>query len=464
MNAATETRISWRAPLVCLLLSCGLSILWGVALSLNSKGFSDIKGAYYGTRCLLEGRNPYKVSELAAVYDAEREPGPKESAEYLQAVTLYVNLPARFVLVAPLALLPFGVATAIWLTVSTVVLMAAAWLMWRLGARYASAASLMLICIVLANNQIGYAVGNTALLIVGPCVLAAWCFTEDRFAVVGVICLGLSLAVKPHDAGFIWLYFLLAGGVYSRRALESLLVAAVPAIAGAAWVWHVAPHWMQDWQANMRAISGAGGINHPGPFSITGSNGGMVIDLQSAISVLWNTPKIYDLVTYLVCGAFLLIWILRTVKLRGSRAHVWLGLAAVMAPTFLITYHRGQDAKLLLLAVPACAMLWSKRGETGRRLTGWMALVLTTLAVVFTADLPLTAWVMLRPYLPISMGGMVGKVLAMIFLEPTPLVLLAMGVFYLWVYVRYDAVGDAVAERREAPAVPLAAKAAESAA
>ncbi len=443
-------RMSWRVPLVCLLLCCGISIFWGVGLSLNPKGFSDIKAVYYGSRCLLEGRNPYKVSELTAVYDAEREPGPKESAQYLQAVTLCVNLPATLLLVAPLALVPFGVVTAIWLAVSTVLLMAAAWLMWRLGARYAPAMSLALICMVLANNEIGYAVGNTALLVVGPCVLAAWCFTEDRFALVGVVGLGLSLAVKPHDAGFLWLYFLLAGGIYRRRALESLLVAAVPAIAGAAWVWRVAPHWMQDWQANMRAISGVGGINHPGPFSITGSNGGMVIDLQSAISVLWNTPKIYDLVTYVICGAFLLIWILRTVKLRGSRAHVWLGVAAVMAPTFLITYHRGQDAKLLMLAVPACAMLWSKRGAIG-----WLALVLTTLAVVFTADLPLTAWVMLRPYLPTSMGGMAGKVLAMIFLEPTPLVLLAMGAFYLWVYVRYDAVGDAVAERRETQRAPL---------
>ena len=131
----------------------------------------------------------------------------------------------------------------------------------------------------------------------------------------------------------------------------------------------------------------------------------------------------------------------------------------MMAPTFLITYHRGQDAKLLLLAIPACAMLWSKRG-----VTGWLALVLTTLAVIFTADLPLTAWVMLRPYLPISMGGVVGKALAVVFLEPTPLILLAMGVFYLWAYVKFDAVPDALTKHSEPQHAPLAAEAAESAA
>jgi hypothetical protein len=142
----------------------------------------------------------------------------------------------------------------------------------------------------------------------------------------------------------------------------------------------------------------------------------------------------------MICGALLLVWLLRTVRLRYTRANVWLGLAAAMAPTFLITYHRGQDAKLLLLAIPACAMLWSKRG-----VTGWLAMALTSLAVVFTADIPLTIWVMLRPYLPVGMSGVLGKALAVVLLAPTPVILLAMGIFYLWVYVKSDAVLPAMA-------------------
>jgi len=31
----------------------------------------------------------------------------------------------------------------------------------------------------------------------------------------------------------------------------------------------------------------------------------------------------------------------------------------------LVTYHRPFDAKLLLLAVPACAMLWAEGGRIG---------------------------------------------------------------------------------------------------
>lgn len=425
-------------------------MLWGVQLAQTPHGFVDIKAAYNATHCLLEGRNPYKPRELAAVYKAEHVRGPKQPAMFMTTMTTYMNLPATFLLIAPLVLLPFGAANAIWLSLAATVVMLAAWLIWRKGAQYAPVASLALICILLANNEIVFEVGNTAALVVGLCVLAAWCLAEDRFALVGVFCLGLSLAVKPHDAGFIWLYFLLAGGVYRRRALQSLLMAAVPAVAGFVWVGHVAPHWMQDWQANMRIISGPGGLNQPGPYAITGLGGGMVIDLQSAVCVLTDSPRIYNLVSYLICGALLLVWLRRTVKLSSSRPHLWLGLAAVLAPTILVTYHRPYDAKLVLLAVPACAMLWSKRG-----VTGWLAMVFTSLSVLFTADIPLQAWVMLRPYLPVGMGGVLGKALAVILLVPTPVILLAMGIFYLWVYVRSDAVLAAVAKAEEPKSVQL---------
>jgi hypothetical protein len=429
----------WLA-FILVVLSCGLSVGWGVHLAQTPNGFADVKGLYYASRCFLEGHSPYLTNEVAAVYRAERVPGPAESAMFLQTVTVNMNLPPTFVLFAPLALLSFKAANTILLSMAAVVLVAAAWLVWRQGAHYAPAASLALICFLLANNEIAFEGGNTAVLIMGLSVLGAWCLAEDRFGLVGVFCLGLSLAIKPHDCGFIWLYFLLAGGIYRRRALQALAVAAAPIVAGVLWFGHAVPHWLQDYQASMKTISGDGGLNQPGPFAITGHGGGIIIDLQSAITVVCSNPKIYNAISYAVCGALLLFWAWRTMQLRGSRARVWLGLAAAMAPTFLITYHRGQDAKILLLAVPACMMLWSKRNETEHRVRGRLALLLIGLAIVSTADVPLTVWEVLRPFSPVGMGGIFGKALAMVLLVPTPMILLAMGIFYLWVYVKSDAI------------------------
>ena len=47
--------------LLCLLLSGGISVWWGLAIGLNAKAPTlDFQAVYYGTRCLLEGHNPYK--------------------------------------------------------------------------------------------------------------------------------------------------------------------------------------------------------------------------------------------------------------------------------------------------------------------------------------------------------------------------------------------------------------------
>ena len=99
----------------------------------------------------------------------------------------------------------------------------------------------------------------------------------------------------------------------------------------------------------------------------------------------------------------------------------------------LVTYHRPFDAKLLLLAVPACAMLWAEGGRIGR-----LALLVTTAGIVATADLPLISFLALTRNLHISRDGLSGQMLTVALARPVPLILLAMGIFYLWIYLQRD--------------------------
>jgi hypothetical protein len=137
----------------------------------------------------------------------------------------------------------------------------------------------------------------------------------------------------------------------------------------------------------------------------------------------------------------ILVWIVVTLRSRFSIERAWLALAAIAAISMLPVYHRIYDAKLLLLTVPACALLWSQG-----RLIGRIALLVTTAAFVLTADLP---WVLvfglidhLRPATP----WLSGWVLTAIAVLPAPTILLIMSVFYLCVYV----------SRRTAPETPQA--------
>ena len=152
----------------------------------------------------------------------------------------------------------------------------------------------------------------------------------------GILCLALSLAIKPHDAGLVWLYFLLAGGVIgnARCKPSSLLLSLV--LSAFLWVSHVAPHWMQDWQSNLATISAPGGINEPGPASLTGRSASMVIDLQAAISIFRDDPRIYNPASYLFCGVLLLLWAVRT--LRSSFSH---GQSLDCAGGNRASYHAG---------------------------------------------------------------------------------------------------------------------------
>jgi hypothetical protein len=393
----------------------------------------DFKTVYYGTRCLLQGYNPYKVSAPEDVYRSIAGECPFETTEARQAVAMYVHVPTTFIFVTPFAMLPWGPAHLLWLTLTAGVFTLAAFLMWNLGARYAPKVSLFLICILLANCEMILGGGNTAGIVVGLCVVAVWCFLEKRFRLVGVLCLAVSLTIKPHDAGLVWLYFLLAGGVCRKRALQTLLVTAVLGLSAFVWLSHVAPNWMQDWSSNLSAISAPGGVNEPGPASFAGDKASMVIDLQAAISVFRNDPRIYNPVSYLVCGALLLVWSVRTLKLRSSQTGAWFALAAVVPIAMLVTYHHTWDAKLLMLAVPACAILWAEGG-----LTGWLALLVTSAGIVFTGDIPLTILLILTGNLHISTAGLPGQILTVVLLRPTPLILLLMAIFYLWIYLRRE--------------------------
>jgi hypothetical protein len=422
--------------LASLLLSAAISIVWGSSSALNRYGTTDFRAVYYATRCLLQHHNPYNVHELERVVRDEGGERPSETIQQHQAVVLCINLPTTFLFVAPFALLPFCIAQVLWLALLAGSLVLVAILIWNLSESFSPVISVLLICIVLANSEGMFLGGNTAGIAVSLCLVAVWCFLQNRFVVAAAFCMALSLAIKPHDSGFIWLYFLLAGGVYRKRALQTLAITAMLILSAVLWVSHVAPTWMQDRQNNF-AITAHGGINDPGPTSSVGfHNLDPVIDLQSVISVFRNEPRIYNSTTYLLCGSLVLFWALATLRFRFSSARAWLALAAIVPLTLLITYHRPWDAKLLLLTIPACAMLWAEGGPIG-----WLALLVNTAAVICTGDIPLAILSILTRNLGISTVSLLGQVLTIITARPIPLILLFMAVFYLSVYLRHGPYG-----------------------
>jgi hypothetical protein len=420
------------AGLLLMLASVTISIWWGVPLGRSIPGgANDLQVVYYGTRCLMEHCDPYNLVELQGFYLAEEKRLPAQSIERPKAVTWYIYLPPTFLVIAPLAVLPWSVSYALWTLLLVGTILIAATLMVNLGAEHAPKISLLLGCILLANCEVGFALGNSAVFVVSLCTVAAWCFVQGRFVPLGILCLVLGFSFKPHDVDLVWLYFFLSGGVYRKRALKVLALALVVGLAALVWVSQVAPHWMQEWNSNISSLAVRGGLSDPGLTAERAQGAGQVIDLQAAVSVVRDDPGFYNPVSHVVCGALLLIWAFTTLRTRFAQSGTWFALAAIVPLTLLATYHRAYDAKLLLLEIPACAKLWAERGWVGR-----MAFLWTAASIVVTGDIPLVILSHLMSSQQIANAGLIERLLLVVLTRPAPVILLVLAIFYLWVYVR----------------------------
>ena len=438
----TKTRLT---ILLLLSVSSALSVFWGFGVERAAHGIIvDFKVVYTGARCLLEKHDPYSESQLMGVYLAEggkRPSSPEELFKVRQVVAMLVYLPTAFIYVAPFALLPWEVAHIVWSGLTVVTFTFAAFLIWTLAQDLAPNASFYLLCFLLANCGILFAGGNPAGLAIGLCVIAAWCFLQNKHAYVGVFCFAVSLALKPHDTAFVWLYFLLAGGLLRKRALQTFVVTLALALPAILWITHISPNWIQELYGNLSATSVRGGITDPGPNGMSGRGGGAIIALQTVISVFRDDPHFYNTFTYLIFGALLLLWMIVTLRTRSTPSKHYLALAAISALSMLPVYHRPHDAKLLLLTIPACAMLLCEGGAIGR-----IALLLNSAAIMITADLPLAILAQAIKSLSLASDGLQAKMRAIILGRPMPLVLLTLGVFYLWAYTLRCLRGSTFAE------------------
>jgi hypothetical protein len=417
-----------------LLLGIVMFVLFGSALRyVATDAMADFKVIYYGTECLLQHGDPYSESALLHFYRAELGEAELHNLQKRQATSLYIYMPSTFLFIAPFTMLPWGLTSVLWMMLTAASIILAAVLMWDIGANYAPIISGGLIGILLANSAIVLGNGNSAGIVVGLCVIAVWCFLKDRFVLAGILCLAICLAMKPHDAGLVWLYFLLAGGVHRKRALQTLAVTVVLGLAALLWVSHVAPHWMPEMHSNLAEVSAQGGSSDPGPTGQTTKLRAteVITDLQAVVSVFWDDTHIYNPASYLVCGVLLLVWSITTLRSHNLPALTWFALAAVAPLTMLVTYHRAYDARLLLLTVPACAILWAEGGAIGMA-----ALLVNTAGLVLTGEIPLAILFHFTKNLHMGTESLFGKMQMVVLMRPASLILLVMGSFYLWIYVR----------------------------
>jgi hypothetical protein len=462
LNVSFSKTIPRRKVAFCLLFAALFSAAMGYWLRQGRHDGTvvDFRAIYYGARTVFDHRDPYNVQDFLEVYRQESGRLPADPARLqgiLGTVTICVNLPSTLLMVSPLAVLPWVPAQCIWMFLLTAGLVAGAWLIWDLSGTHAPHFALALACVLLANCQNLMQVGNGSGLAVSLCIVGIWCFFKQRYEWAGIICFALGLALKPPEIGAIWLFFLLAGGAYRRRAWQVSALALVLFALGAVWVVQVSPHWFQEWRANVAAASVRGGLNDPGPTSLGSHGAGMIVSLQSVISFFRDDPHVYNPAAYLLGGGLLLIWCIVTLRSRLTEEGRWLALASMAALSLLPVYHRLYDTKLLLLTIPACAMLWTQRSPIRKP-----AAVISAIGIVLTSDIPGAAIILTGKSLHLLQDHILGRFMSVVLTRIPTFGLLLVGCFYLWAYIRCASLANARSAVKASSALEIEAPPAQS--
>jgi len=394
----------------------------------------DFEAYYYASSSLLAHLDPYDPHVLNQHYLSSAGKQVYKTQDLRDVVIYYINLPTNLLVVAPLALLPLPAAFGLWSALTAACCCLACLLLWRTCAQSNPILCALLIFIVLASSGIILRGGNAVVLVASCSAIGAWCFIRERYIWAGVPLLALALILKPHEAGFIWLFFLLAGGACRRRALQTLAITVVLSLVAAVWAFRVSPNWPSELHANLVRVSTTGGMNDPGPGSSVDRKGVILVDMQTMAAIFCNRPQFYNPASYLVCGIPLLFWAHRVYRTSPRGNAAWLALAAVVPLSLLVTYHKIYDLQLLLLVLPACFLLWRENSTRGQA-----AFLLTAGILFFTTNTPLGVYYALTRSLPMDLSSFSGQLKAIFWFRPVPLLLSALAIFYLSVFLRQRA-------------------------
>jgi Glycosyltransferase family 87 len=294
----------------------------------------DFLLVFSAARNWLHGVNPYTPVDLAATAQA----AGIQATPALFITSPSVYLPSALPILAPLALLPWTIAKALWLACLV------ALSLWNIAAfsRIAKDRALLVAAFLLAFAPLhtGIGKGQPSVLVCSLIFLSL--FTPQPY-VAGCL-LGLAMCIKPQLAiGFL----LLALGLRQYRKL--LAACAVGIASTAIGLLFIAPGWLPALRSNLREIvastSGLASGSEPTSWY-------QLVNLHILIpEALTRTPL--EMVLYAILISVTAFAAVRAVDRR-------LAPALIASATILIGYHRFYDAQLLWLGIPALLFVTQK--------------------------------------------------------------------------------------------------------
>ena len=321
----------------------------------------DFAPAYLSTRLWLRGSNPYDHEQFAALWQAA---GGLPADVPTKETTPSVYPPTAFVVVAPLALLPWNAARlALTLLNTALALLAIGALSRAAGLRWNDGLGRCFWALALAFAPLhsGLATGNLIIIAASCALLAVWAAMSNKEWMASLL-LAVATGVKPHVGGV----FVLAYALQGRWRLSAVSIGWLLLLSVISLV-PLEMHrvsWLGSLLASHAAASAPGGVNDP-----TGANPSQhhLINLQRLLFTFLTQSWFVNAIAVGLTALLLVAWLVAT-RHRGSERRELLFLSALVTVSLLPIYHRFYDAMVLLLPLAWCLAAWSGRWRAEARL------------------------------------------------------------------------------------------------
>ncbi len=331
---------------------------------------NDFVPVYTGARCLLHGCNPYDTSQLEQQF--YRASGRADELPSWD-IDVPVYPPSTFLVLSPLALLPFPTARLLWFVLSGCLLVTAAGLILSVSPPPHRWLATVLVSFFLITAGILLVLGQPAVFAISLVVIGSCLFLRGRFLALATLLFMLSLAVKPQIGGLIVLYFLVQK-IHWRHAAVAM-AGAVALLLSACLVLSHHPRsadWVSTLRTNLSATLSAGGSADPRP-----ANQQAIGDtnLQTLTSIFFPDAGMFNPVAYALFLGLLAAGVMAVVRGDAGKELHFLALGALSILSLMPVYHRFYDTRLLLLSIPAVLIVFQRR-----RFLGTLIASLTVLA------------------------------------------------------------------------------------
>jgi hypothetical protein len=332
----------------------------------------DLVPVYTGAGCLLQGCDPYSISQLEEQFFQRGGRGVDLPS---WEIDMPVYPPSTFLVLSPLLLLRYPAARFFWFVLNGGLFILSAVLVLSGCPRSNRWLATSLVSVILATSGILLVVGQPATFAISLIIIGSYFFLRIRFLPLCAFLFMLSIAVKPQLGGIIVFYFL--GQKTYRRYAAFAVAGALALLLSAGLTLRMHPHsanWTSSLRANLTSTLSPGGSADPRPANQEAIGD---MNLQSVTSIFFAEAGTFNYVAYLIFLVLLAVLIIVVPWSRASAETHVLALAALSILTLMPVYHRFYDTRLLLLTVPAVLLIFEKR-----RVLGAAMAVLTILSVI----------------------------------------------------------------------------------